>query len=41
MNKEGKQGNTKSDLIHLLLTTPGDRLYLAEFGWFKTVFIWT
>jgi len=22
----------KSDLIHLLLTTPGDRLYLPEFG---------
>ena len=31
MNKEGKQA-IKSDLIHLLLTTPGDRLYLPEFG---------
>ena len=31
MNKEGKRA-IKSDLIHLLLTTPGDRLYLPEFG---------
>jgi len=31
MNKDGKQA-IKSDLIHLLLTTPGDRLYLPDFG---------
>lgn len=31
MNKEGKRA-LKSDLIHLLLTTPGDRLYLPDFG---------
>ena len=31
LNDEGKQA-LKSDLIHLLLTTPGDRLYLPEFG---------
>ena len=31
MNNDGKQA-IKSDLIHLLLTTPGDRLYLPEFG---------
>lgn len=31
MNKEGKRA-LKSDLMHLLLTTPGDRLYLPEFG---------
>jgi phage baseplate assembly protein W len=31
MNREGKRA-IKSDLLHLLLTTPGDRLYLPEFG---------
>ena len=31
MNRTG-QGAIKSDLIHLLLTTPGDRLYLPDFG---------
>ena len=31
MNKEGKKA-LKSDLMHLLLTTPGDRLYLPDFG---------
>lgn len=31
INNDGKQA-IKSDLIHLLLTTPGDRLYLPEFG---------
>lgn len=31
MNRTGQEA-IKSDLIHLLLTTPGDRLYLPEFG---------
>ena len=31
MNKDGKRA-LKSDLMHLLLTTPGDRLYLPDFG---------
>ena len=31
LNDQGKQA-IKSDLIHLLLTTPGDRLYLPDFG---------
>lgn len=31
MNRTG-QDAIKSDLIHLLLTTPGDRLYLPDFG---------
>jgi len=31
MNKTGDDA-IKSDLIHLLLTTPGGRLYLPEFG---------
>jgi phage baseplate assembly protein W len=31
MNSDGNNA-IKSDLIHLLLTTPGDRLYLPEFG---------
>jgi phage baseplate assembly protein W len=31
MNKDGQRA-LKSDLIHLLLTTPGDRLYLPDFG---------
>ena len=31
MNKEGKKA-LKSDLMHLLLTTPGERLYLPDFG---------
>jgi phage baseplate assembly protein W len=31
MNSSGYDA-IKSDLLHLLLTTPGDRLYLPEFG---------
>ena len=31
MNKNSYDA-IKSDLIHLLLTTPGDRLYLPDFG---------
>lgn len=31
MNRDGQRA-LKSDLIHLLLTTPGDRLYLPDFG---------
>lgn len=31
MNKDGKRA-LKSDLMHLLLTIPGERLYLPDFG---------
>lgn len=31
MNNQGYDA-IKSDLLHLLLTTPGDRLYLPDFG---------
>jgi len=31
MNKDSYDA-IKSDLLHLLLTTPGDRLYLPDFG---------